>query len=346
MKELITKLDAGRELDAGELKSAVKALVSPEVDDIQKAAFLKAFTRKQETAAEIAGLVDCLLEYSLRPEIEPGALPGPLIDVCGTGGDRLELLNVSTTAMFILASAGLSVVKHGNRGVSSKCGGADVLEALGVRIDLDPAAAGECLKSTGACFLFAQQYHPAFKHIGPVRKQLAAEGITTVFNLLGPLLNPARPPLQLIGIYDRARLQDYAAVLQRLGRERAWVVHGRTSQDQGMDELSIEGPTEVLEVTPEGISGRSIEPAALNFPSPDVAALAGGDAAHNARLLQGILCGEVRGSGRDLVLLNAAAALVVGGISDNLEMGLSQAAEEIDSGRAIQKLEQLRNFTG
>lgn len=344
MREATEKLESGRDLTPEELKQVVDQLVSPEVDDPIKAGFLKAFSAKGETAGEIAALVDRLLELAVKPEIEPKDLPGPMIDVCGTGGDRLDLMNVSTTAMFILASAGLAVVKHGNRGISSKCGGADVLEALGISITLSPAEAGRCLKETGLCFLFAQSYHPAFKHIGPIRKQLAAEGVTTVFNLLGPLLNPARPQRQLTGIYDHARLDDYAEVLSRLGREEAWVVHGRTGDDLPMDEVSTSGPTEVRRVTSGGIEKDTINPAALNFPRPDPANLRGGDARENAALLEGILSSRIRGDARDLVLLNAAAGLVAGGKAENLEMALSMAAEEIDSGRAHKKLRQFQSF--
>src|SRR5688572_22216468 len=240
---LTTALAEGANLSDADVESAVDALTSHEVDDPAKAAFLKALRHKGETAGEIAAFARALLARAIDPAIDATKLPGPMLDVCGTGGDRLGIFNVSTTAMFVLAAAGVVVVKHGNRAITSQCGGADVLEELGVRIDRGPAELRASLSETGIGFIFAPHYHPAFKTIVPVRKQLAAEGIPTIFNMLGPLLNPARPAHQLIGIFSATLLDTYAAALSALGRTRGWVVHG-----EGMDELTTTGMNEAREV--------------------------------------------------------------------------------------------------
>ena len=227
---LTASLHAGGELAPEEIGGAAGALLSLEVDETSKGDFLTALRAKGETAAEIAGFAQALLAHAVDPEIDPARAPGPLLDVCGTGGDQLHLFNVSTTVMFILSAGGAAVVKHGNRAITSQSGGADVLEALGVRIDLPPAHLRECVYRHGVGFLFAPAYHPAFRAIGPARKRLAAEGIPTIFNLLGPLLDPARPPRQLIGLFSRDLLEKYAAAVALLPREKVWIVHG-----DGMD---------------------------------------------------------------------------------------------------------------
>ena len=231
MNELTGELRAGRDLDAAQIEHAVAALTSPEVADAAKADFLQALRIKGETAREIAGFVQALLARAVDPGLDPDKLPGPMIDICGTGGDKLELFNISTTAMFVLAAGGACVVKHGNRAITSRCGGADVLEELGVKIDLAPEELRRCVEKHGLGFVFAPVYHPAFKAIAPVRKALAAQGVPTIFNLLGPLLNPARPPYQLVGIFSPVLLPKYAKALAMLGRACAWAVHGL-----GMDE--------------------------------------------------------------------------------------------------------------
>ena len=229
-----------------------------------------------------------------------------MLDVCGTGGDRAGLFNVSTAVMLVAAACGARVVKHGNRGVTSKCGGADVLEALGVRIDLPPEAA---LDAAGCCFLFAPLYHPAFKAVAPVRKALAEEGSATIFNLFGPLLNPARPDFQLAGVFDRKLLPLYAETFRLLGRKRGWAVHG----SGGLDEVSTLGPSEVHAVEDGAMRRFSIRPEALGMGLAEIEDLRGGDARKNAELLEEILLGRERGPKRDIVVLNAACALVVAG---------------------------------
>jgi anthranilate phosphoribosyltransferase len=337
---LTAQLRAGSDLAPAEIALAAGALLSREVDETSKADFLTALRAKGETAAEIAGFAQALLAHAVDPEIDPARAPGPLLDVCGTGGDQLHLFNVSTTAMFLLAAGGAAVVKHGNRAITSQSGGADVLEALGVRIDLSPAQMREGVYRHGLGFLFAPAYHPAFQAIGPVRKRLAAEGIPTIFNLLGPLLNPARPTRQLIGLFSRDLLEKYAAAVALLPREKVWVVHG-----DGMDELSTAGPSDIREIkTGSPVRSATINPGELGFAPASVGELRGGDRARNAEILTGILSGEIGGPMRDVVVLNAAAAFVVCGES-SLPQACARARELIDSGAALRKLEALRDFS-
>lgn len=338
--ELIAEVKAARDLDAAEAEMAVAALTSGDVADGDKAEFLQALRTKGETAKEIAAFAQALLARAVNPELDPARLAGPMIDVCGTGGDRLELFNVSTTVMFVLAAGGACVVKHGNRAVTSKSGGADVLEELGVKIDLAPKRLRACVEEFGLGFIFAPAYHPAFKAIVPVRKALAAQGIPTIFNLLGPLLNPARPPYQLVGVFSPVLLPKYAEALAVLGRAHAWAVHG-----SGMDELSLTGPSAVQEVIDGQVRERTINPAELGLTICSVEDLRGGDRRENAALLAGILDGRETGPKRDLVLLNAAAGFVITGLASDLPAGLALAREQIRSGRALAKLQALQNFT-
>jgi anthranilate phosphoribosyltransferase len=313
--------------------------VAAEVTDGAKADFLKALRAKGETAAEIAGFVHALLARAVDPGIEAARLPSPMLDVCGTGGDRLGIFNVSTTVMFVLAAGGACVVKHGNRAITSQSGGADVLEELGVRIDLPPADLRCCVETHGLGFVFAPAYHPAFKAIGPVRKALAAEGIPTIFNLLGPLLNPARPAYQLVGIFSPVLLPKYAEALALLARARAWAVHG-----SGMDELSLTGPSAVCEVAGGLIREFTVEPTTLGLTPCALDALRGGDRRENAAILTSILDGSERGPRRDLVLLNAAAGFVITGLAPDLSAGLDLARAQVESGRALAKLRTLQSF--
>lgn len=341
LADLTSTVREGRELSTAQVAEAAAALLDESAAGDTKADFLRALREKGETADEIAAFVRAFLERAVDPALDPARLPGPMLDVCGTGGDRMELFNISTTAMFVLAAGGAAVVKHGNRGITSRCGGADVLEELGVRIDLPPADLRRCVESTGLGFLFAPQYHPAFKAVGPIRRQLADEGIPTVFNLLGPLLNPARPAHQLIGIFSEALLPKIAETLALLGREHAWVVHG-TSPAGGLDELSTLGISHVRKVTPAGIESFEVEPARHGFSAPKLDALRGGDRAENARITLGILDGSVTGPPRDLVLLNAGAAFVTANLAPTLDDGISLAREQLDRGSALRKLADLR----
>ena len=340
MRHLTDLLRHERELSCTEIESAVSALLATEVSDDAKADFLKALREKGETAAEIAGFVKGLLARAVDPEIDPARVPGPMIDVCGTGGDKLELFNVSTACMFVLAAGGACVVKHGNRAITSRCGGADVLEELGVKIDLAPPALRRCVEKHGLGFIFAPAFHPAFKAIAPVRKALAAQGIPTIFNLLGPLLNPARPAHQLVGIFSPLLLPKYAETLAALDRARAWTVHG-----SGMDELSLSGPSEVREVKAGVIREFSVDATTLGLARCEIADLRGGDCAENARILLAILDGTERGPKRDMVFLNSAAGFVIAGLAADLESGVALAREQIASGRALTKLKALQSFS-
>src|SRR6266480_7038781 len=241
-------------------------LLSDQTDDKAKVQFLTELHRKGESADEILQFVRLLLEAAVDPMIDPAELPGPMIDVCGTGGAGLNLFNVSTTIMFVLAAGGAVVVKHGNRSVTSRCGSADVLEALGAPFDLPPAHLKECAERLGLCFIFARQYNPAYRAIAEMRRRLARENIRTVFSLLGPLLNPTRPARQLIGVFSPRLTSVFAEVLRRLGRERAWVVHGTTETDAGIDDISISGATILAELMKGKVISGVIDSRWLNIP--------------------------------------------------------------------------------
>jgi anthranilate phosphoribosyltransferase len=344
MKALVEKLRNGLDLTAGDNNFAMSLLLSDATDDAIKSEFLMALHRKGESVEEIVAFVQQLMDRAIDPMIDPQNVSGPLLDVCGTGGDGLDLFNVSTTIMFVLAAGGVSVVKHGNRSVTSRSGSADVLEALGAQISLPPERLKECLERHGLCFIFARQYHPAYRAIAEMRKRLARENIRTVFNLLGPLLNPDRPPRQLIGVLSPRLSTNYAEALRRLGRERAWIVHGVTDSGEGMDDISTSGVTTFAELANGKVTTGLIDPRWLNIPAAALDELRGGDAIENAGYLQGILSGKIQGAKRDLTLVNAAGGFVVAGLCDDMSQGLARAREAIDSGRALEKLRDLQQF--
>ena len=347
MNELIEAVASGEELDAPRIKVVVENLLDEGTDAKQKARFLEALSEKGESAAEIACFVTELLEHAVDPEVAALDLEGPTIDVCGTGGDKLNLFNVSTTSMFVIAAGGVVVLKHGNRGITSKSGGADVLEALGVRIDLPPEGFRKCLARAGVGFLFAPVYHPAFKAIMPVRKILAEQGVRTIFNLIGPLLNPARPERQLVGVFNPALPPVYAEILERMGRESAWAVHGSTRDGRPVDELSTMGPTRVCRSGVASDSGdETIEPGDLGMAESQVGELQGGDASKNADILTGILDGSDTGPRRDIVLLNAAAGLACAGVVEDLRAGVEKARELVTTGAAFERLRLLQEASG
>jgi anthranilate phosphoribosyltransferase len=343
LSDLTPAIERGRELTAAEISAAATALLRDDPAAVDaKANFLRALARRGETPAELTGFVREFLGHAVVPPLDLTALDRPAIDVCGTGGDKLGLFNVSTTAMFVLAGAGVAVVKHGNRGITSPSGSADVLAALGGKIDLAPDRFAEGIRRTGVAFMLAPHYHPAFKAVAPVRQKLAAEGQRTMFNLIGPLLNPVQPAYQIAGVYDRTLVPTYATILAGLGRTRAWAVHGETADGRGMDELSTLGPNHVVEA-----AGGAVTAIAVTSPLPRPASLnqlAGGDATTNAEILESLLRGETRGPRRDLVLLNAAAGLVVAGSAPDLVSALALAADTLDSGRALAVLEAWRAF--
>jgi anthranilate phosphoribosyltransferase len=344
MDALINEVQAKHDLNDRQVTAAVEFLLDESVDPAKKALFLEALAVKGEKADEIAAFVESLLDRAVDPEIGGLDLEGPTIDVCGTGGDKLHLFNVSTTSMFVIAAGGGIVVKHGNRGITSKSGGADVLEALGIRIDLPPERFRDCLGKAGIGFLFAPQYHPAFKAVVPVRKLLAERGIRTIFNLIGPLLNPARPQCQLVGVMERELTVVFAEILQRLGRESAWAVHGTTGDGRSVDEVSLMGSTRVCKAgTYENLLDEELRPRDFGLKHAEVSDLQGGDADENAGILTAILDGSDTGPKHDMVLLNAAAGLACAGLVDTVGEGVETARQLIASGESLERLRALQS---
>jgi len=344
MKELIAKLRNGLDLTENDIAYAVTLLLSEKVDDNAKAEFLTELHRKGESADEIFGFVQLLLQRAIDPMIDEEEVSGPLIDICGTGGDGLNLFNVSTTIMFILAAGGATVVKHGNRSVTSQCGSADVLEELGVPLHLGPELLRECVKQHGLGFIFAREYHPAFRALAEMRKRLAREKTRTIFNLLGPLLNPARPKRQLIGVFSPRLTSIFGDVLRRRGRSRAWVVHGLTGVNGGMDDISICGPTTVVELDETKITSAVLDTRWIGIEPCPLEELAGGTAKENAAVLTGILSGELKGPKREMAIANAAGGFVVAGLAREMNHGIAMAREHIDNGTALAKLRALQSF--
>ena len=332
----MTDLFSETPLTAEGIRRACESLLDEGAPVEARAEFLSRLHKRGETPEEVAGFVGTLLD---RAQPVPFSGEGCL-DVCGTGGDRAGLFNVSTAVMLVAAACGVRVVKHGNRGITSKAGGADVLEALGVRIDLPPESAAAALDSAGCCFLFAPHYHPAFQAIAPVRKFLAERGETSIFNMLGPLLNPARPSFQLAGVFDRRLLAVYAKVFALLGRRRAWAVHG--TGPVSLDEISPRDITEVSEWEEGTAREFLIRPHELGIGPIHAEDLAGGTAAFNAGIISDVLAGNLRNGARTIVQLNAGAALVVAGAAPNLAAGMKRAGESIDSGAARDVLARLR----
>lgn len=346
MDALILHVEEGKELSLREIDVAADMLLDESVCDDKKARFLKALTLKGETATEITGFVEAFLERAVDPGVSNMTFNGPTIDVCGTGGDKLNLFNVSTTSMFVIAAGGAVVVKHGNRGITSKSGGADVLEALGVNIELGPEGFRESLEVAGVGFLFAPKYHPAFKAVGPVRAKLAQEGVRTIFNLIGPLLNPARPECQLVGVCDPNKNTIFAEILQRLGRDSAWVVHGTTADGGAVDEVSLLGSTRICKSgSYQSIVDEVVAPEDFGLSRCAVEDLQGGDAEVNAKILTDILGGHETGPKRDMVMLNAGAGLACAGLVDTLAEGVSLAGQLIDSGQALERLHRLQEMS-
>ncbi|HYU56686.1 MAG TPA: anthranilate phosphoribosyltransferase [Actinomycetota bacterium] len=324
---LLSRLLAGEALSAGDAHAAMGAIMDGEATQAQIAGFVVALRAKGETPEEIEGLARAMLERA-----QPVETPGPVVDTCGTGGDRAGTINVSTVAALVVAGAGVTVAKHGNRAASSRCGSADLLEALGVKIDLGPDGVARCLAEAGIGFMFASVYHPAMAHAAVPRREL---GIPTVFNFLGPLTNPARPAAQVVGVSDPRMLPKLAMVLARRGT-RAMVVRGA----DGLDELTVTGPSDVHDVSAGVVRSVTVDPASLGLPTHPPGAVAGGDAEHNAAVARAIVAGEP-GPSRDIVLLNAAAVLTVAGVAPSIEEGLGAAAESIDAGRAAAALTRL-----
>jgi anthranilate phosphoribosyltransferase len=344
MNELIEKLRNGLDLTPSDIAYAVTLLFSQKVEDAGKAEFLTALHQKGETADEVFGFTELLLQRAIDPMIDETKLNGPMVDICGTGGDGINMFNVSTTIMFILAAGGATVVKHGNRSVTSLCGSADVLEQLGVPLHLPPDDLRECVQQNGLGFVFAREYHPSFRALAEMRQRLAKEKTRTIFNLLGPLLNPARPKRQLIGVFSQRLTVVFGDVLRRLGRSRAWVVHGSSGSNGGMDDVSICGPTAVVELDQGKITSAVLDTRWIGIESCQVDALAGGTVQENAAVLEGILSGELKGPKREMAVANAAAGFVVAGLAREMNHGIAMAREQIDNGQALAKLRALQSF--
>jgi anthranilate phosphoribosyltransferase len=319
---LLQRQDLTEEQAAG----AMRIILSGDATPAQIAAFVIGLRTKGETVEEVSGLVRAMLDAAT-----PMDVPGPLVDTCGTGGDRAGTFNVSTLAALVVAAAGGRVAKHGNRAASSRCGSADLLEALGVTIDLPPAGVATCIEQTGIGFCFAPVFHPAMRHAIPVRREL---GVPTIFNFLGPLSNPARARHQALGVADPRMAPVLAEVLRRTGTRHAWVFHG----GDGLDELTTTTSSTVLEVRPEGTTQLVVDPDALGLPRAQREDLLGGDVQRNVEVARSVLAGH-GGPARDMVLLNAAAALVAADLAADLPAGLETAARALDDGRAREVLD-------
>jgi anthranilate phosphoribosyltransferase len=329
IKEAISTLVAGKSLSFEEAYFVMGEIMGGEATPAQIAAFLTALRMKGETADEIAGMASVM-----RAKATPVRISGPAIDIVGTGGDSSGSFNISTAAAFVVAGAGLKVAKHGNRAMSSQCGSADILEALGVKIDLGPDGVAECIEKVGIGFMFAQVFHPAMKHAAPVRREI---GIRTVFNILGPLTNPAQVEHMLLGVPSEELGHKIAAVLYRLGTKHALVVHGK----DGLDEISISGKSLIWDVTKEKLSpSYEVSPKSFGFDKADVGEIKGGKPQENAAALHDILDGK-KSALRNAVVINAAGALIAGNVTADLKRATRLAEEAIDSGQAREKLNRL-----
>ncbi len=323
IRDAIARVVEGQILTRPEAAHVMDQIMAGEATPAQIGAFLTALRIRGETEGEIAGFAETMRRHARRVTLDEGI---PVVDVVGTGGDGSGTFNISTTSAFVVAGAGVAVAKHGNRAMTSRCGSADVLEGLGVVIEQTPEQVAQCVREAGFGFMFAQAFHPAMKHAGPVRRDI---GIRTVFNLLGPLTNPARAPYELMGVGDAALAAKLARVFALLGVEHALVVHGQ----EGLDEISISGPTTIHEVhVDRDVVTYEITPEQFGFARATPMAVRGGSVAENVVITRRVLAGEP-GPTRDVVLLNAAAALAAADATPDIASGIMRAAESIDSGR-------------
>lgn len=331
--ETIAKLVSFKNLTETEAYTAMNTIMSGRTTDAQIASFITALRMKGENCDEIFGFVKAIRNKCKKTVINRTGI----VDTCGTGGDKINTFNISTTAAFVAAACGLPVAKHGNHSVSSSCGSADVLEALGVNIYLSPEAVAGCIDNIGIGFLYAPVFHEAMKHAVRARKDIA---MRTVFNMLGPLVNPFEASVQLVGVYDPALMETIAEVMVRLGISSALVVYG----EGGMDEVSTIGPTRVVEIRNGKVSKYEIDPGIFGLPSTGSASLAGGDPRANAMIMMNVLKGNP-GPRQDIVVANAAAVLYAAGEVKGLTEGAKQAREVIDSGDALEKLKMMKEYT-
>ena len=330
---LLHKISAGSDLSLEESRAAMRTVLQGEATSAQIAALVMGMRTKGESAVELEGMLSEVRSASSRVDL-PTSIAAKAIDIVGTGGDKSHSVNISTMAAFVVAGAGVPVCKHGNRAASSQCGTADVLEALGVRIDLEPVDVARCVQEAGMGFCFAQKFHPAFRHAGPTRKEL---GVPTVFNLLGPMANPANVSFMVVGVGDPRVAEKMARAIASRGIERAWIVHGHG----GLDELSLSGPCSVVEIRNNVLSEFTVNAGDLGLQVADVTAVRGGDPSHNAQIVLDTFNGQP-GPVRDIVVLNAAAGLTVAGACDSLAQGVALAQASIDNGSAMHVVEALK----
>jgi len=335
VKAAIAQVVERRDLAAEDVERAMDAIFRGEASVAQIAALLVGLRMKGETATEVAAAARVMRRHAVRVPVTAKA---PIVDTCGTGGNAFDSFNISTAAAIVVAAAGVTVAKHGNRAATSKCGSADVLEALGVDLAWPAERIGRCIDSVGIGFMFARAHHPAMKHVAPVRAELP---VRTVFNLLGPLTNPAGATHQLVGVGDPARLELMVEVLALVGVQGAWVVHGHG----GLDDVSIAGPTRVAELRDGRVRTFDLKPEDFGLSPAPLDALRGGDAAHNARITRAILAGE-HGPQRDAVVINAAAALCAAGVESAPRAAAARAQRAIDDGAAAAKLAAWASFAG
>lgn len=327
---VLGQLSAGHDLTADAARAAMAEMLAGSASDAQIAGFAVALRMKGETTGELRGLVEAMLAAA---EPVPLDVDGPVVDIVGTGGDRARTINVSSLAALVAAGAGARVCKHGNRAQSSATGSADLLEALGVKIDCGPDGVARCVAEAGIGFCFAPRFHPALRHVGPARRQL---GIPTAFNFLGPLANPAGVRRYMIGVADAAMAERMVGVLAERGCEHALVAHG----DDGLDELTVTTTSQVVELRDGQVTTYRVDPTDLGIELVEPATLTGGDPATNAELARKVLAGDL-GPHRDIVCLNAAAGLVAAGLAGDLAAGYAAAQSAIDEGRAAQALDRL-----
>lgn len=333
MKKYLAKVIERQDLSRGEMTEAFDLIMSGEATPSQIAGLIVALRMKGETVDEMAGGAAAMRQHAVF--VDPGGVP--VVDTCGTGGDSCDTFNISTTAALVVAGADVPVAKHGNRAISSKCGSADLLATLGVKLDVPPEVEEEAIREAGIGFLFAPGLHPAMKYAMPSRKEM---GVRTIFNMLGPLTNPAGAKCQIIGVFASELTESFAHVLRLLGSKRAFIVHGH----DGMDEMTTTTTTRVSELVDGQVKTYDFDPIEVleDYPAPED--LAGGDAEANAAITRGILAGKA-GAPRDIVCLNAGATIVVGGKAANLREGFTKAQESIDSGSALKALEMLVEVT-
>jgi anthranilate phosphoribosyltransferase len=329
ISEYLEILLQGNDLTFEQAKNLLDIVFEGEVADVQIAAFLAAMRAKGATANELAGLAGSLRDHAVH--IETGI--DNLVDTCGTGGAKLKTFNISTAAALVAAGAGVYVAKHGNRGITSRCGSADVLVQLGVNIAPGPELVGRCISQAHIGFMFAPKFHPAMKYVQPIRQNL---DFRTVFNILGPLANPAGAAAQVMGVPEEGLMRKIAETLKALGLKRAMVVHS-----EGLDEMSTMGPTKILELKDGQITAGEIHPTDYGISLADFDSLKGGDAQANARIVSGILSGTDTGARKDIVVLNSAAAIIVAGLEDDFEAALALAESSITQGKAQSALEKL-----